>query len=245
MALDHKPFSLRNRESSYRLELVMKSIPGVEFKVGCKTHFKLLQVTCTDRLEWPHQLMPQQLPDPTLSAASTPEIASDVPVALHNDVDLVGSQDVPQDYSLGGLPATGPTQENLLSTSSPITNDTHGDAELRTPSHQAELDLFLRARIWRIPDHEGAGLSSIRTTDPESASESSDDFYNSDDDQPNPNLDLEIELGSDEEGLDTDSADEDPWQHGMSANDALYEEFEQEVSQIGFYFFFSLPTFDL
>lgn len=80
--------------------------------------------------------------------------------------------------------------------------------------------------MWRIPDDDCTGTFSARQIDPESASEGEGD------------LDGEEEMSDDEylrDDTDGDEMDVEPWQHGMSAMDALAEEFEREVARAGMY----------
>jgi hypothetical protein len=96
------------------------------------------------------------------------------------------------------------------------------------PLGRINESLYEESGIWRFS--ASAGRSSARPTDAESDSDGSEDLGWDD------GLVQELAM-EDCDDVDQGDIDEEedaaPWQHGMSAIDALDEEFEKEASQRG------------
>ena len=97
------------------------------------------------------------------------------------------------------------------------------------PQGRINESLYEESGIWRSRDP--ARLSSTRPVDDESDSDSSEALGT--DDRLLQELAMEDRDDSDLGDSGEDEIDAEPWQHGMSAIDALDEEFEKETARRG------------
>jgi len=103
----------------------------------------------------------------------------------------------------------------------------NNESSMTASSNHITPDFYVEEGVWRTPDGDGEDHFSARRVDPESASE----------DEGEGDLSEEEEMSDDEDtqSLDEDGIEVEPWQRGMSAIDALTEEFEREMARTGMY----------
>jgi hypothetical protein len=139
-----------------------------------------------------------------------------------------------QDAAEENLPPNSPPTTDTPALISHGQNQTIANSESsiagpHASSNQIAPNFYIEQRVWRVPDGDGTGYFSASPIDLESASEGEGgedlDEEKSDDDLQSDDTDFE-----DEDGIDAE-----PWQRGMSAIDALAEEFEREVDRAGMY----------
>ena len=158
--------------------------------------------------------------------ASPDAMMSDPPLHSHDISGL--PQDSPEEN-----PPHPPSTTGASLLPSHDRNQNVGPHELQIAGDNLPSDVYRNSGEWRFPNTDNAGVSSVGPIDPESASECSGDLSDEEDDMSGASDDEYLK--DDLEDLDEDWIGNEPWQHGMSAIDALAEEFERAVAGVGMY----------